>query len=256
MTPTAFDLPDPGLLLAAAVVFTLAGAVKGIVGLGLPTVAMALLALRMPPAEAAALLIVPSFATNLWQMRPFATLWPLLRRLWPLQAGACAGTLGAGFALGAPAGAWATGALGAVLVAYAGWSAFGRLPRLGAQTQRVGAPIVGACTGVVTAATGVFVVPAVPWLQASGLERDALVQAMGLSFTCSTAALAVSLGLGGHESPGVAALSTALLAPALLGMWAGQRLRRRLAPEMFRRCFLGSLAVLGVYLMVRAATGR
>jgi hypothetical protein len=248
--------PGPGLLLAAAAVFALAGAVKGIVGLGLPTVAMALLALRMPPAEAAALLIVPSLATNVWQLRPLATLWPLLRRLWPLQAGACAGTLAAGAALGAPAGAWATGALGAVLVAYAAWSGFGRPRRLPVRAQRLGAPVVGACTGVVTAATGVFVVPAVPWLQALGLERDALIQAMGLSFTCSTAALAASLGLGGHWSAADAGLSAALLAPALLGMWAGQRIRRRLAPAVFRRCFLGGLAGLGLYLLAGAAAGR
>ena len=57
--------------LAAAGVFAVAGVVKGVVGLGLPTVAMALLALWMAPAQAAALLIVPSLLTNLWQMRPW-----------------------------------------------------------------------------------------------------------------------------------------------------------------------------------------
>ena len=44
----------------------------GVIGLGLPTVAMGLLTLAMPPAEAAALLILPSLVTNLVQMRPFA----------------------------------------------------------------------------------------------------------------------------------------------------------------------------------------
>ncbi|HEX4329959.1 MAG TPA: sulfite exporter TauE/SafE family protein, partial [Burkholderiales bacterium] len=57
-----------GALVAA--VFLLAGLVKGVIGLGLPTLSMALLALWMPPVEAAALLIVPSLVTNLWQLQP------------------------------------------------------------------------------------------------------------------------------------------------------------------------------------------
>ncbi len=239
--------------LAAAAIFVLAGLVKGVVGLGLPTVAMALLALRMAPADAAALLIVPSLATNLWQLRPLATLGPLLRRLWPLQAGAIAGTLLAAKVLGAPAGAGASAALGAVLVAYAAWAASDRSPRLDTATERWSGPIAGLLTGVVTASTGVFVVPAVPWLQALGLERDALIQALGLSFTCSTLALAGALALNGHGSGATAGLSLALLAPALLGMWIGQRLRQRLSPATFRRCFLVGLAALGLYMLAEAA---
>src|SRR3546814_5359652 len=76
---------SPGLLPAVAAVFLLAGVVKGVVGLGLPTISMALLALFMPPAPAAALLVVPSLITNLWQARPIHTLAPLLRRIGPLD---------------------------------------------------------------------------------------------------------------------------------------------------------------------------
>ena len=66
-------LPASGLWFAAAV-FLVAGTVKGVVGLGLPTIAMALLVLMMSPAEAAALLIVPSLVTNVWQIRPWGGL--------------------------------------------------------------------------------------------------------------------------------------------------------------------------------------
>ena len=54
--------------LFIALCFLLAGFIKGVLGLGLPTVSMGLLALAMPPAQAAALLIMPSLVTNLWQM--------------------------------------------------------------------------------------------------------------------------------------------------------------------------------------------
>ena len=60
------DTPTGLAIIAGA--FLLAGAVKGVIGMGLPTVAMGLLGLVMPPVQAAALLVVPSLATNVWQM--------------------------------------------------------------------------------------------------------------------------------------------------------------------------------------------
>lgn len=239
-------------LLVASAVFTLAGLVKGVVGLGLPTLAMALLALVMPPAQAAALLILPSLVTNVWQTRPWATLRPLLNHLAGMQAGVVAGTLGGAWLLGAPAGAWAMQALGAALAVYGVWGLSGaQLPRVPAAAQRVLGPLVGAATGLVTAATGVFVIPAVPYLQALGLTRDELVQAMGLSFTVSTVALAAGLALNGQYPAAALGGSALMLLPALAGMQIGQWLRQRLSPQRFRLCFMGALALLGAWMVGR-----
>lgn len=242
-----FDAHPSWLPLSAAI-FVLAGLVKGVIGLGLPTVAMGLLALRLPPAEAAALLVVPSFLTNVWQMRPWAQLGPLLRQLAGLLLGICAGTWLGAWLLGAPAGAWARVALGWALMAYALWSLSSAVFPIPQHWQRWLGPLAGATTGVVTAATGVFVLPGVPYLQALGLPRDAFVQAMGLSFTVSTFALAV--GLAGNASFSAATLgwSLLMLAPALLGMALGGQLRRCLSPLWFRRCLMVGLLLLGAYM--------
>ena len=48
-----------GPIIFIAAVFALAGLVKGVIGLGLPTISMGLHALVMSPVEAAAILIVP-----------------------------------------------------------------------------------------------------------------------------------------------------------------------------------------------------
>src|SRR5258707_540718 len=73
--------------------FALAGFVKGVVGVGLPTIGMGLLAAVRPRAKDAALLVVRSFVTNVWQaLGPQLT--PLLRRTWPMLLGICAGPLG------------------------------------------------------------------------------------------------------------------------------------------------------------------
>jgi uncharacterized protein len=105
-------------------------------------------------------------------------------------------------------------------------------------------------TGLVTGATGVFVIPAVPYLQALRLEKDDLVQALGLSFTVSTAALAVNLGGAGALAPAAGA-SLLALAPALAGMLVGQWLRARVRPERFRFWFFLGLLALGCHLALR-----
>jgi uncharacterized membrane protein YfcA len=238
-------------LLLAAAVFVLAGWVKGVVGLGLPTVAMGLLALTMPTAQAAALLIAPSLVTNLWQLGPVATLAPLLRRLAPMQMGVVLGTLGGAWWWGAPTGAWASVALGAALMAYAAWGLAGAQLAVPARAEPWLGPCVGAVTGLVTAATGVFVLPAVPYLQALGLPRDGLVQAMGLSFTVSTLALAIGLSTHAGFSGADVTASLWMLLPALAGMALGQALRSRLSPTRFRICFFIGLGLLGLHMVLR-----
>lgn len=242
-----------GWLLGAAAVFLLAGGIKGIVGLGLPTVSMALLALMMAPAEAAALLIVPSLITNIWQLRPWGTLMPLLRRLSGMQLGICAGTWLGAWAIGAPAGAWSRALLGVALIAYGGWGLLGaRLPAVTPQVERWLSPLVGFVTGGLTAATGVFVVPAVPYLQTLGLHKDALVQAMGICFTVSTIALAGGLALNASYPASALVLSAWMLLPALLGMALGTRIRQRMSAVWFRRCLMVGLLALGVYMVADA----
>ena len=80
-------------------------------------------------------------------------------------------------------------------------------------------PLVGAATGIVTAATGVYVIPAVPYLQALGLDKDELVQACGPSFTVSTVALAAVLAHDGVLDTAVAGASLLALAGMALGQW-------------------------------------
>lgn len=242
---------DLSLWALVSAVFVLAGLVKGVIGLGLPTLSMALLAVWMPPAAAAALLVVPSLVTNLWQLQPWYSVVPMLRRLAGMQLGIVAGTLLGGWCFGAPAGSGAMLALGLALAGYAAWGLLGRSLALPERHEAWLGPVVGALTGAVTALTGVFVLPAVVYLQALRLPRDELIQAMGLSFTSSTLALGVALaGQGGYSTPWVGA-SLAMLVPALAGMALGQRLRQRISVAVFRRCFFIGLALLGLYMAGR-----
>ena len=240
-----------GLLIGTALAFVLAGLVKGVTGLGLPTVAIGLLSLAMSPADAATLLVVPTLVTNIWQLAAGPNVIGLMRRLRSMMAAICVGTWAAsGLLVGDDSGR-AAGWLGAALILYAALGLLKLKLHVPRRVEPWLSPAIGAATGAVTAATGVLTIPAVPYLQALGLERDDLIQALGLSFTVSTIALAADLAGAGVFHPAVAGRSAMALLPALAGMMFGQWLRSRIRPELFRVCFLAALLLLGGELAIR-----
>ena len=181
---------DPPTIAVIVTTFLLAGAVKGVIGLGLPTVSLGLLAAVLDLPTAMALLLVPSFATNVWQGLAGGNGRAVLARIWPfLGAAAITVRLGAA-ALTALDPALLSGLLGLLLVIYALVNIAGVRIALSARQAMWAGPPIGAVNGILTGMTGSFVVPGVMFLQAIGLPRDMLVQAMGMLFAVSTAALA------------------------------------------------------------------
>ena len=183
---------EPLLILIAAA-FLLAGFVKGVIGLGLPTVSMGLLAVAMPPAQALAIVIVPAIVTNIWQTFVGPYLRDIVRRLWPLMVGTVAGIwLNSGMLTG-PYARYGAIVLGLMLVLYAivGLSKFSF--KVVRRDEKWIGGIVGVITGMASAATGVQVIPSMPFMQAIGMEKDELVQALGVFFTVATVSLAFNL---------------------------------------------------------------
>lgn len=232
-----------------ALIFLLAGLVKGVVGLGLPTVAMGLLSLRMPPAEAATLLLLPSFTTNVLQLAEGSNLGSLVRRLRSTLLAIFISTIVAAGILASTNSAVAIASLGGALLLYAAAGLLNFHINVTVQAERWMGPIVGIVTGFITGVTGTFVVPAVPYLAGLGLSRDELVQALGLSFTVSTVAL--SLGLWWHDALTLQSVSNSAIAvvPALLGMMVGGGIRRRISPARFRQWFFVGLGLLALHLI-------
>jgi uncharacterized protein len=245
------DLDTTTMLMVFAT-FTIAGIVKGVTGMGLPTVAMGVLGLFMPPVLAAGLLILPSFVTNIWQLLAGPDFRAIVTRLWPMMIAITAGTLIGIRLMTAGTGIWTTSALGLCLAAYAAYSLFAKPLSVPARLESSLSPAIGLTTGLLTGGTGIFVVPAVPYIQSLGFNRDDLVQALGLSFTVSTIALAAGLASQGAFRVEHLSLSALAVLPALLGMWLGQKIRNIVSPATFRRWFLICLLLLGAELFLRA----
>jgi uncharacterized protein len=241
-------------ILLICLIFLLAGIVKGVIGLGLPTVSLALLSLFIDLPNAMILMLVPSFVTNLWQAIEGENVTFVIKRhavffFWSTVS------IGLGsFILIGQSAHLLPGLLGLLLMVYALSGIAGKGLQLNRSSNGV-ASIFGMANGLLTGMTGSFVVPGVFYLQSIGLSRDALVQAMGVLFTLST--LALALALQGHQliTLSIALVSLTGLIPALLGMRIGRSIRQHISAVQFKQIFYLSILILGGFLIVKIGIG-
>ena len=239
------------MLAFVIAVFAIAGMIKGTIGLGLPAVSMALLTLLMSPFQAATLLIIPSLVTNIWQLFAEGHVLRLIRRFWRLLLGIIVGTIWSVFPTLGQGEFQSEILLGGMLALYGAYGLFAKnMPNL-APHEKWLSPIIGYLGGAITVATGVIVIPVVPFLQSLHLKRDDLVQSLGLAFTVSTVCLAIYLYLNPVDQMNIDwKMSLIALIPALIGMWFGTKIRYRIPEQKFRKLFFLGLVLFGSYMVL------
>ncbi|CAN0581460.1 unnamed protein product, partial [Laminaria digitata] len=221
-------------LAVVAVVFMVAGFVKGVIGFGLPSISMGLLSVLILPDMAAAILIIPTFLTNIWQAFVGPHTLAMLRRFWPMFAGVFVGTImTAGIITGDNPGLAAL-PIGGILLAYAVLGLSGVRFRVPRKSEIVISPAMGLTTGLINGATAIFVLPGAPYLQATNMEKDELIQALGFVALFASGALALGFGLNGSIATNLWPAVLVALAAAVGGMAVGQVVRRRLSVATFQ----------------------
>jgi uncharacterized membrane protein YfcA len=243
---------DVFTITTIAATFLLAGGIKGITGLGLPTVSLAVLTVTLDIPTAMALLLVPSFATNLWQALVGGNGRAVLARIWPFLLMATITVWLGAMALTRIELSILSALLGGLLIAYSTVNLAEFRFRIPEQQEIWAGPLLGSVNGILTGMTGSFVIPGVMYLQAIGLTRDALIQAMGMLFTVSTLALAISLQGNSLLSIELGIISVLALIPAIIGMVLGQKIRKKLSEQLFKKVFFVSLLMFGIYIVQHA----
>lgn len=243
-------MTDTSTILIVVGIFIIAGTIKGVIGLGLPTVSLALLTVTIDLPSAMALLLIPSFITNLWQAFIGGNLKLVFARIRPFLLAAVATVWIGATALTRVNLSLLSALLGGLLVAYSTINLAGLNFMVRPRDEKWVGVATGLVNGVLTGMTGSFVVPGVMYLQAINLTRDALIQAMGLLFMLSTLALAFSLQQTRLLTVEQGTLSLIALLPAIAGMGLGQKIRKSLSEALFRKVFFVSILILGIYIMI------
>lgn len=235
--------------MIALAAFLIGGLVKGTIGLGLPTVSLAILSATMDLRTAIGLMAVPAAMTNIYQCAQGGAFWELLRRHWSLFVAAAIGVVVGTMILFSVDPDLLCGVLGIILCFYAVLGMVTVPITIPRRWEKILGPLTGISTGIVTGATGSLALPLMIYIDGLRFDKERFVQFTGMVATSITVPL--MLGVTGRQmfTGGVLPMAIAAVVPSFLGLWAGQRLRRRVPQALFRKLVLLALLAIGVKLM-------
>ncbi len=239
-------------LLACAIAMVAGGTVKGVVGIGLPLVSLPVMATFIPIPKAIALLLLPSFATSVWQTFRGGLFVPSVRRFWPLLLG---------MAIGTPISVRMLATfdvhvlyliLGTIVAVFAVLLHRSMVLPVAARAEPWAAPVVGAASGLVGGLSMLFGPVYAMYLAGLKLGKEHFVAAIALANVWATLVLATSMArfnlFGGTDF----AASLMALIPSFAGLSIGQWLRNHINEDLFRKTLAAVLFVIGLNLMRKA----
>jgi uncharacterized membrane protein YfcA len=243
---------EPEVVAMVVATFLLAGFIKGVIGMGLPVVALAFLGSTLGVREALTIMLIPGLATNTWQALAGPAFGMLIRRLWSFLGAAYVGIwLGVAVLAGAKSETMIA-LLGMTLVTFCVVTMLRvQMPPPGKREPWM-SPLMGGLGGVMFGMTGIIIVPGILYLQTLGLKRDVFVQALGVIFVTITLGLGSSLIGRGLMSQDLVLMSLTALIPTAAGLALGQRYRHHISEERFKRIFLIALLVIGLDMLRRS----
>ncbi len=252
---SALALPDTGILLLVAFAFAVAGGIKGVVGLGLPTISAAIMASGIDLRLAVGILILPLLVTNLWQVLQVGAMGVLARRFGVLNLAASVGLWIGTEILFAVDPRWMQGGLGILLLLNAAFQVFGGMPVVPRAREAMLSVPVGLVSGVIGGMTGSQGIVIAVYLASLNLTRDEYVQGVGLSFLLTGVVWAAAIAAQGGITLETVPLSGLALVVALAAMAVGTRVRRHLPQARFRQLVFVTMALLGANLIRKALMG-
>lgn len=240
------------LLILGTVTFVIAGALKGLVGIGLPTASMGMLTLFLAPRTAIAMMLLPMLLSNLWQLLRERRVSRTVRRF-GLFALVLMGTVGVTAVLTQNVNDRVLlGVLGGVILLFVGFSLKGWVPELPARLDRAAQVGFGAIAGVLGGLTSGWAAPLAIYLTMIRADKSEFISATGLLIFAGSIPLCAAYLWTGMMDLSQLGLSAVMLIPTLAGFALGETLRGRLSVMAFRRIVLGMFAVMGLNLIRRA----
>lgn len=243
---------DALLIAWCAGSLAVAGVVKGIVGIGIPMVSIALLSLAISVPQAVALLPVPILVANTWQAFRGGHFKSAVQRFRPLII-----ALGLGMIIGAILlkhvdDRVLQGIIGTAVMLFSITSLGTPELRVPSKAEKWVGAGAGALGGVLGGMSSLFGPPIMMFLVSLHLPKDEFVAVIGTVYLLGGAFLLAALAGVRVMGPGELALSALATPPLLAGMVLGQRLRHRISQEAFRTGLLVTVMIIGGSLFLRA----
>ena len=246
------DINDPVTLALAAAVLLAAGFVKGITGMGLPLVGVSLMSFFLPIREGLGIIILPLMLTNVWQVVEVKGTLAPLRRFWPLMV-----TLLVFLGVGAQLvvmldSSWLYLTVGVMVTIFTSLGLLHPTMKLPPKGEVPVGIATGALAGICGGMAGIWGPPISMYLLALDLKKDDFIGTVGLVWFLGAVPLCLFYVFNGILGMHNVAYSLGACVPVMAGLWVGQKIRRRIPQESFRKVLMVTLFVIGLNLIRRA----
>ncbi len=235
-----------------SVAICLGGFVKGLTGIGLPIITIAILTNFLNPITTFAILIIPIFVTNLWQAVTAKNLITPLRRF-PVMIAVFIIFLFIGVELAINLDReLMLLALGISVTVFSA-STLIRPPAepLSRATERWFGPIAGAMGGILGGLTTIWGPPMLMLLVLLKLDKQTWIQTVGVIWFIGSIPLALAYWHNGILNTQTASISGLACMPGMIGIWLGEAVRNHINTETFRKILLVTLFLIGGNLIRR-----
>ncbi len=232
-------------------VFLFGGTVKGALGIGLPTLLIGFLTFFYEPRMAVAMILFSIMAANMRQAFVGGDMWLIVKRY-------------KYFCIFASAGIFLVALIGSkvplpILQISVGISMsifalnglFVNSPQLPQKYDKPAQVVAGIGSGILGGLTAIWGPPLAIYLMSLKLHRDQFIQALGVMFSIQSLFLTAGFIVSGELTMDIARIGAALLIPTFIGMYVGEKIRKRMNIKQFTRAFLCLFLILGLNLIRR-----
>lgn len=232
--------------------YFIAGLIKGTLGIGFPTAAIALTATVIDARTAIATVVIPMCLINAWQIYRSGHLKEVLMKHWRLVV-----TMMITIAVFSVISVevpirWLTLMLGVITSSFAILSLWRSPPALPARFDNIAQLVAGTISGVMGGLAGIWAPPIIVYLSSRRVNTAEFVQTVGVLLFIGSAILLTGYVHNGMVHSGNALFSTSLLLPAIAGFAIGEQLREKIANDTFQKLVLIFFLVLGLNFIRRA----
>ncbi|WP_300037356.1 sulfite exporter TauE/SafE family protein [uncultured Roseobacter sp.] len=240
------------LVVMASAAFLMAGWIKGIAGIGLPTAAIAFMTLFTDPRTAIALVMFPMIGSNAWQLWRGGEILRTAQRYWLFSAVLFSGVLATAWLTQDAGDRFLLAALGIVILIFVGVSWRNMVPPLPDRYDRAAQFVFGIFSGVIGGMTAAWGPPMAMYLATRQVDKDEFIRATGFMIFVGSLPLCYAYAQLGFLTGPLSGVSIAMLVPAIAGFSLGEILRRRLTGQGFRNAILIMFVFFGLNLLRRA----
>lgn len=237
------------LALFGTVVFLIAGSIKGLVGIGLPTASVSMLTLIVDPRVAIALVLGPMVFSNAWQVWQMGQIQRALRDYRIFAVALAVGVFVTVLLSAEVSDRVIYLALGVSIVSFSVLNLRFEIPAMPPRFDGAAQLIFGSMAGVLGGLSGVWAAPMIVYLTARQVPKDEFVRATGMLIFIGSLPLVAGYVQKGLMTPELALMSAVMVVPTLIGFGLGARLRNTLSNERFRRVLLYVFLLLGLNLL-------